>query len=40
MNIEYEDSGVAFHIMHPPLTDTKIILTTLIPREFKASPGV
>ncbi|WMM25485.1 SDR family NAD(P)-dependent oxidoreductase [Tissierella sp. MB52-C2] len=38
MNIEYEDSGITFHIMHPPLTDTKSSSPLPIPREFKASP--
>ncbi|WP_406243906.1 SDR family NAD(P)-dependent oxidoreductase [Tissierella carlieri] len=38
MNIEYEDSGVTFHIMHPPLTDTESSSPLPIPKEFKSSP--
>lgn len=38
MNIENADSGVTFHIMHPPLTDTKSSSPLPIPKEFKASP--
>lgn len=38
MNIENADSGVTFHIMHPPLTDTKSSSPLPVPREFKASP--
>jgi NAD(P)-dependent dehydrogenase (short-subunit alcohol dehydrogenase family) len=38
MNIEYADSGITFHIMHPPLTNTKSSSPLPIPREFKASP--
>ncbi|MBU5425569.1 hypothetical protein KQI41_04010 [Tissierella pigra] len=37
MNIGYEDSGITFHIMHPPLTDTKSSSPFPIPKEFKAS---
>lgn len=35
---EYADSGVTFHIMHPPLTNTKSSSPLPIPKEFKASP--
>lgn len=38
LNIEYADSGITFHILHPPLTDTKSSSPLPIPREFKASP--
>ena len=38
MKIEYADCGITFHIMHPPLTDTKSSSPLPIPREFKASP--
>jgi short-subunit dehydrogenase len=38
MKIEYADSGVTFHIMHPPLTDTKSSSPLPIPKEFKALP--
>jgi NAD(P)-dependent dehydrogenase (short-subunit alcohol dehydrogenase family) len=38
MSIEYADSGVTFHIMHPPLTNTKSSSPLPIPKEFKASP--
>jgi len=35
---EYMDSGITFHIMHPPLTNTKSSSPLPIPKEFKASP--
>lgn len=38
LSIEYADSGVTFHIMHPPLTNTKSSSPLPIPKEFKASP--
>jgi NAD(P)-dependent dehydrogenase (short-subunit alcohol dehydrogenase family) len=38
MNIEYADSGITFHIMHPPLTDTKSSSPLPVPKEFKALP--
>ena len=38
MNIEYAESGVTFHILHPPLTDTKSSSPLPIPREFKVLP--
>lgn len=37
MRLEYRDSGVSFHILHPPLTDTKSSSPLPVPREFKAS---
>lgn len=37
MNIEYMDSGVTFHIFHPPLTDTESSSPLPVPKEFKAS---
>jgi NAD(P)-dependent dehydrogenase (short-subunit alcohol dehydrogenase family) len=37
MRLEYKDSGVSFHILHPPLTDTKSSSGLPVPREFKAS---
>ena len=37
MNIEYADTGVTFHILHPPLTDTKSSSPLPVPIEFKAS---
>lgn len=38
LSIEYADSGITFHILHPPLTDTKSSSPLPVPREFKASP--
>ncbi|MBS4197557.1 SDR family NAD(P)-dependent oxidoreductase [Lederbergia citri] len=38
LNLEYRDSGITFHIMHPPLTDTKSSSPLPIPKDFKASP--
>lgn len=35
---EYTDSGVTFHIIHPPLTDTKSSSPLPVPKEFRASP--
>lgn len=35
---EYADSGITFHIMHPPLTNTKSSSLLPVPKEFKASP--
>jgi short-subunit dehydrogenase len=35
---EYADSGVTFHIMHPPLTNTKSSSPLPVPKEFKVSP--
>jgi hypothetical protein len=36
MRLEYRDTGVSFHILHPPLTDTKSSEPLPVPREFKA----
>ncbi|MEH7342953.1 SDR family NAD(P)-dependent oxidoreductase [Bacillus sp. JJ1532] len=38
LRMEYADSGVTFHIMHPPLTNTKSSSPLPIPTDFKASP--
>ena len=38
MNIEYSASGITFHLLHPPLTNTKSSSPLPIPNEFKASP--
>ncbi|MDF2803213.1 MAG: family oxidoreductase [Anaerocolumna sp.] len=38
LNNEYADSGITFHIMHPPLTNTKSSSPLPVPKEFKASP--
>ncbi|MBS4198390.1 SDR family oxidoreductase [Bacillus sp. FJAT-49732] len=38
LNLEFVDSGITFHIMHPPLTNTKSSTPLPIPKEFKASP--
>jgi NAD(P)-dependent dehydrogenase (short-subunit alcohol dehydrogenase family) len=38
LNLEYADSGVSFHILHPPLTNTKSASPLPVPLEFKSSP--
>jgi NAD(P)-dependent dehydrogenase (short-subunit alcohol dehydrogenase family) len=38
LSLEYAGSGITFHIIHPPLTDTKSASPLLVPNEFKASP--
>lgn len=35
---EYADFGITFHIMHPPLTNTKSSSPLPVPKEFKALP--
>lgn len=35
---EYAESGISFHLLHPPLTNTKSSSPLPIPKEFKASP--
>lgn len=37
MRLEYKGTGVSFHILHPPLTDTKSSEPLPVPREFKAN---
>lgn len=38
LNIEYKDSGITFHILHPPLTKTKSSAPLPVPFEFMADP--
>lgn len=38
LKIEYADTGITFHILHPPLTNTKSSSPLPVPKEFKASP--
>lgn len=38
MNIEYQDKGITFHIIHPPLTRTKSASGLPVPKEFMADP--
>ncbi len=38
LNNEYSESGITFHILHPPLTNTRSSSPLPIPKEFKASP--
>ena len=38
LNIEYQDVGITFHIMHPPLTKTSSSDPLPVPNEFKADP--
>lgn len=40
MNLEYQDSGIGFHLFHPPLTKTRSARPLPIPEEFKVSPEV
>ncbi len=38
MNIEYQDTGITFHLIHPPLTRTTSARPLPVPEEFKADP--
>lgn len=38
LNIEYKNTGITFHIFHPPLTRTKSSSPLPIPNEFMADP--
>ncbi len=38
LNIEYQNSGITFHILHPPLTRTSSSSPLPIPHEFMADP--
>lgn len=38
LNIEYQNYGISFHIIHPPLTRTKSAEPLPVPKEFMASP--
>lgn len=38
LNNEYIESGISFHLLHPPLTNTRSSSPLPIPKEFKASP--
>jgi len=38
LNIEYKESGITFHILHPPLTKTKSSAPLPVPNEFMADP--
>lgn len=38
LRIEYAKDNITFHIMHPPLTQTKSASPLPVPNEFKASP--
>ncbi|MGL5675988.1 MAG: SDR family NAD(P)-dependent oxidoreductase [Cellulosilyticaceae bacterium] len=38
LNIEYADTGISFHIFHPPLTNTKSASPLPVPKEFMADP--
>ena len=38
LNLEYMGSGIKFHIMHPPLTETRSSTPLPVPVEFKESP--
>jgi len=38
MNIEYQGTGISFHIIHPPLTKTTSASPLPVPDEFKADP--
>jgi len=36
--LEYREKGINFHIIHPPLTNTKSSEPLPVPKEFKADP--
>lgn len=38
LSIEYQNKGITFHIMHPPITRTKSSAPLPLPAEFKADP--
>ena len=38
MNIEYQGTGISFHLIHPPLTKTTSAKPLPVPEEFKADP--
>ena len=38
MNIEYQGTGITFHLIHPPLTKTSSAKPLPVPDEFKADP--
>ena len=38
LNIEYQSTGISFHILHPPLTRTLSAKPLPIPENFKADP--
>jgi gluconate 5-dehydrogenase len=38
LKIEYTDYGIDFHILHPPLTNTKSAGPLPVPKEFMADP--
>lgn len=38
LKIEYKDTGISFHLIHPPLTNTKSASPLPVPKEFMANP--
>ena len=38
MSIEYSNTGITFHLIHPPLTKTTSAKPLPVPEEFKADP--
>ncbi len=38
--LEYQDSGVSFHILHPPLTKTRSAAPLPVPEKMKADAGL
>ena len=38
LNIEYQGSGITFHLFHPPLTRTQSAAPLPVPKEFMALP--
>ena len=38
MNIEYKNTGISFHLIHPPLTNTTSAKPLPVPEGFKADP--
>ena len=40
LSLEYQDSGISFHILHPPLTRTRSAEPLPIPEDMKSDAGV
>lgn len=40
MNLEYRDTGITFHLFHPPLTRTQSASGLPVPKEFMADPDI
>ncbi len=40
LNLEYQNTGISFHLLHPPLTRTHSSKPLPVPEEFKVDPQV